>query len=481
MTENAGTVWRWHPGVGLRFVMTAVFMLVIHGAPDPRAPAEPSKSEANEKLQAEVSELKVTLARSHEESASLKSQLEKEISSLTSQLAAEMNQRSSLTSQLAAEMNQRSNLNSQLAAKQDQISNLTTQLVAEMDQRSSLTSQLAAEKEANMANTKRTSEMGVALKDLMIRNANLSIMYQDPSIQHFLQSKATKVYYHPGIQGAANKTFAYILPSILSSRLAHQQWFKSTVESVQQQIKTSGVYSYVEDDVGAHFLPVVSGFLVYGLLLIPFILTFWCLTSVFSFVCKMRPCLLFCHLYLCIVNGVAGAFAAYTGADPLHVFALREKALYTLAQVFFAGVLCTYWFVILYAWFLASRTWESWWRFAQVLFASMILVAYYLLIWTPAVTDKLPEVHDAVKETWNNDLLHPHPSLLACGPYVLPCLVFYILFFIERATQRRAQVAPTVDGDELLVAIRKMVELRGEEALTNLMGLRDPEGGHKTK
>ena len=38
--------------------------------------------------------------------------------------------------------------------------------------------------------------------------------FGDPSLRFFLAAKATKVYQDPGIQGAANKTFKYVLPHV---------------------------------------------------------------------------------------------------------------------------------------------------------------------------------------------------------------------------------------------------------------------------
>ena len=49
------------------------------------------------------------------------------------------------------------------------------------------------------------------------------------------------------------------------------------------------------------YLPMVSGFLVYGLVFIPLFLTFWCLASVHA-VLKLRPLLTFLHLYLALVS-----------------------------------------------------------------------------------------------------------------------------------------------------------------------------------
>merc|ERR1719221_1459450 len=118
-------------------------------------------------------------------------------------------------------------------------------------------------------------------------------------------------------------------------RLKGRMWLNSTYTSIQDQLRQTDVLSYLGEERAERWLPIISGFLVYGLVLVPLFITTWCLTSVQRFVCRIRPCLLFCHLYLAIVTGIAAAFAAYTERDPLQVFAMTDEPFYQFQQAVF--------------------------------------------------------------------------------------------------------------------------------------------------
>merc|ERR1711937_272659 len=85
------------------------------------------------------------------------------------------------------------------------------------------------------------------------------------------------------------------------------------------------VYSKLNAFVGTEkvepWLPAVSGMLVYGGVIFPFVCTVCCLTRI---VCKMRPLLLFCHLYFFLTTLCAGTFALYTKKEPLAAFAHHD-------------------------------------------------------------------------------------------------------------------------------------------------------------
>ena len=106
------------------------------------------------------------------------------------------------------------------------------------------------------------------------------------------------------------------------------------------------------------YLPVVSGFLVYGLVFIPLFLTFWCLATVHA-VLKLRPVLSFLHLYLTLVSCIAAGAAFMLKADPLATFQSQDQETYIFTQGFMGVIFVFYCFLLVVA-FLRSRNNTEW-------------------------------------------------------------------------------------------------------------------------
>jgi len=324
-----------------------------------------------------------------------------------------------------------------------------------------------------------------AFQKMQKQYEDLAAQYADPSLQHFLSAKATKVYQHPGIEGAANKTFTYVLPSLRTGQLRGREWINSTYTSVQGQLKSSSLYAYLGEERAKIWLPAVSGFVVYGLVLLPLFITTWCLTSVHHFVCRIRPCLLFSHLYFAVVTGIAAGFAGYTGMDPLHVFAQQDKPVYMFVQTAFGVLLGFYFMVICCAWCKAEETLECSCRLVQGLGAGATTFAYYLLVWTPAMTDGMPLVESAASQAVVDALGVDHPPppspLLAAIPYAVPCFVFLVLLRIEQATRRAAKRAVVDAEDSADITLSMTGELKGSEVLASLIGAQEAEEDRKAE
>jgi predicted nucleic acid-binding Zn-ribbon protein len=254
-------------------------------------------------------------------------------------------------------------------------------------------------------------------------HATLAAQYADPSVQHFLRAKAVKVYKDPGIQGAKNKTFIYVLPS-LQKRYAQGRDFVKNSDAIVY----SKLNAYVGTEKVEPWLPAISGALVYGTIIIPFICTVCVLTRI---VCKVRPLLLFCHLDFLLTTLCAGIFALYTGKEPLAAFAHHDASVYLFTQVIFGLAYCMYFLLLCCMWCCSKRgTMEGAIRFCQIVGAAPIFGIYYKLVWTPAMLDEMPRMDILVE--W---IVGPGAAVsqFAWLPYFPVSVLFLILLRLERA------------------------------------------------
>merc|ERR1719183_2148123 len=109
----------------------------------------------------------------------------------------------------------------QLSQQEQRISQLTSELVSkqpQIDQKAKdlegKTQTIASLREQMSVQSKKIAKLTESLSTVRIQYQDLSAKYDDPPLQHFLAAKAHKVYLDAGIQGAANKTFVYVLPAV---------------------------------------------------------------------------------------------------------------------------------------------------------------------------------------------------------------------------------------------------------------------------
>jgi|Transcript_95082 hypothetical protein len=274
----------------------------------------------------------------------------------------------------------------------------------------------------------------------------LEAKYADPAVQHFLTAKAVAVYRDPGIAGAANKTLVYVLPTLKDKY--------SVVKSMLNDSEAT-VYKKLNAFVGTHevdpWLPVISGCLVYGTVLVPFTCTVCLLTRI---VCKLRPLLLFCHLDLLFTSLCAGIFAVYSGTEPLAAFAHHDPAVYLFTQAVFALIFCLYAMLLVVAYCLSARgTSEGCYRLVQILGVIPALCIYYSHVWTPAMMDEMPHIDNLVSLLIGQGSAVSGYSWL---PYVPISVNFLVLLELERmcwATRSGKE------SDNMSIVVRDELEL----------------------
>jgi len=272
------------------------------------------------------------------------------------------------------------------------------------------------------------AKVQAAFVNLTMRHTRMAFKYQDPSLQHFLEAKAAKVYKNnPGIRGATNKTFTYVIPSLLEGRHKGEEWLNDTQYSVYSKLHT-----WIGGEHTEPFLPTVSGALVYGLVLVPLACTAWCFATL---VCNLKRCLLFWHLYFAVTSICALGFAAYSGMDPFAALAVLDVSIYLFSQGLYALIVLIYGLLLLFACCCSRRgTGECFYRVAQVVLAAPMGVAYISLIWSPAMTDAMPQVDKLVAK-----LVGPYGLRATMWiPYALPSTIFLAVLWLERRCTRLA-------------------------------------------
>jgi len=314
------------------------------------------------------------------------------------------------------------------------------------------------------------SNLKAGHEELETRYSALESRYADPSVQHFLTRKAIKAYHHPGIEGAANKTFTYIVPSLLDQHQKGQLFLNKSHALVHSKLN-----AYIDNSQVQPYLPAVSGFLVYGLVICPLICTTWCLTRI---VCRLRPGLLFLHLYFALTALSAAGFAVYTGTDPLAVFAMHDASVYLVAQFGIAAGFLLYSICLCMACtFSKSGTSEFCFRCTQIIIFILVSAAYFTLVWTPAMMDEKPRVDEFLGAIMKRSDVAP----LSWSPYLVASALFFTMLRMEQLTWRARGAGVKVGKADVTpsISIREDGELRGVELASILGNQEDLEAAEK--
>lgn len=290
-----------------------------------------------------------------------------------------------------------SDLMQQLSQQEQRISQLTSELVSkqpQIDQKAKdledKTQTVASLREQMSVQSKKIAKLTELLSTVRIQYQDLSAKYDDPPLQHFLAAKAHKVYLDPGIQGAANKTFVYVLPAVEGLLQDHVvTLYNSTYDSVEARLQ-----DILGGSGSGDWIPAVSSFLVYGLFTLPFAFALTCLVE---FVCRVKYILLACSFYLFCLSVGASCFVAYTREDPMSEFAEQDAGVYLWAQAAFFATFVIYFLIlsgmcILSCLHTDTPLSEVISRGAQCFALLAFGIGYYQLVWTPAMVDEMPKV-----------------------------------------------------------------------------------------
>ncbi|CAJ1405818.1 unnamed protein product [Effrenium voratum] len=269
-----------------------------------------------------VKRLKATIARLQEEKQSLSS----EVKINAEAAAAKANQIAELSNQLSEQSKTIARLRGDMSQKNP--SPAAGQ--AEVD--SKRVEKLTAEASKNQ---QEIAELTAQVSALKIEKQRLEEEFGDPSLQYFLAAKATKVYQDPGIQGARNKTFKYVLPHVADALKTGTEVYSAMNSSLLE-----GMHSLLGADSSVEpWLPTMSAFLVYGMICCPLGLV---LSYCAEWVCNTKELLLGCGFYLVSVSVLSVGFVAATQRDPLKELANHDPTVLLLQQVGFVSVLLAY-------------------------------------------------------------------------------------------------------------------------------------------
>eukprot|EP00930_Biecheleria_cincta_P098865 TRINITY_DN9051_c0_g1_i1.p1 TRINITY_DN9051_c0_g1~~TRINITY_DN9051_c0_g1_i1.p1 ORF type:complete len:442 (-),score=98.62 TRINITY_DN9051_c0_g1_i1:131-1456(-) len=331
-----------------------------------------------------------------------------------------------------------SQLNNQLASRSSK------QAGADLDRESKRNAELTEQVSAQQKEIARmTSELAAA----NIKNEDLRARYDDPSLQVFLAAKATKVYHDPGIEGAANKTFKYVLPRVVSAIRKGSEVYTSMNTSVYE-----GLLTIVgPDGMLEPWLPAVSGFLVYGLICLPLGISITCLAE---FVCRLKELLFACEIYHSCITGMAFGFLVWTSKDPLHELADHDANVFLLQQAGFALLLILYFVLLVLAVCVSDigTPIQLGCRFAQMTLVGLFCLVYYHLVWTPAMLDEMPRV-DAFGAAWSGSTSTEAATAVAAAtrgvflPYALAAVVFFTNIVLEKLIQQQASQEESQERD----------------------------------
>jgi hypothetical protein len=307
----------------------------------------------------------------------------------------------------------------------------------------------AKNKDFEIKISERDAKIGTMQEDYK----SLMQRYSDPSVQHFLTAKAVKLYRDPGIEGAANKTYVYVVPSLRNRYEEGYKMLNSSHALVYEKLN-----SFIGTDNAINpWLPLASGILVYGSFLIPFFASVCCLLRI---VFQMRVWLLFCHLYFVLVCVGAVMFALVVGKDPLTAFAAHDASVYLSAQILNGVLLTAYLTLILVSW-CCNPKWDGK-RLLQGVGIGSVVLAYYWYVWTPAMLDKMPQVDETVaalvgRRAWTS---------LMWLPYVPPLIVFTVALIMEITMSGPMQSKGQVSVD--LRDVEELASLVGKEGVIEL-------------
>eukprot|EP00434_Breviolum_minutum_P022051 symbB.v1.2.019467.t1/scaffold1593.1/size164412/9 len=321
---------------------------------------------------------------------------------------------------------------------------------------------------------KEIANLTSALSAMKIKYQLLEEEYGDPSLRYFLAAKATK-------------TFKYVLPHISEAfktgeearRCCFSMFGSHEAESLEIQVYSAmntslfeGMHSLLGSESSVEpWLPMMSAFLVYGMICCPIGLV---LSYIVDFVCSVREILLACGFYLVCVSALSCGFVAATQRDPLKELAQNDTSILLLQQLGFAGILVVY--LVLLGVATCSAACNDKLPFSVILarlmqilcrkkirrclssplprvastcvlrfffaekvtnlrvsFMLIFALTYYRLVWTPTMLDELPLVQEIFSRDVNK------PSIL---PYLLTLMGFSGNFVLEWKAGSIDTVAP---------------------------------------
>eukprot|EP00930_Biecheleria_cincta_P085845 TRINITY_DN7520_c0_g1_i1.p1 TRINITY_DN7520_c0_g1~~TRINITY_DN7520_c0_g1_i1.p1 ORF type:complete len:794 (-),score=126.83 TRINITY_DN7520_c0_g1_i1:269-2626(-) len=415
-----------------------------------------------EQTQADLSSKSSQLEQTQADLSSKSSQLEQtqaDLSSKSKELESkthEYEQVSSKSQELASQLDQykrsTSDLSSKLHVKEKTLDSMSKELQDVTIKRDFL----EAEKD-RLENKVRTSKevtqhLADELTETRAKRNELLKEYSDPSVQHFLEAKAWKVYEHPGVYHTVNKSFKYVLPTLKMRYEQGQSFFNSSQRRIRDRLN-----AFVGNKRTEPYLPMVSGILVYGIAIVPF---FCALSLLTRALCQRREILVFFHVWFALTCLSASAFAIFTGAEPLAVFAMHDAALYLFSQVVFGLMLLLYALFLLMSWCLCSAggTHEPCFRMIQATILIPSLLVYFLFIWTPAIQDRLPEMDQMMLMAFRALGLAGRVSGMWI-PYLLGAFVFAAEGVLELLCFRAAQKRSRLEYIESKIKVRDLEEL----------------------
>ena len=199
---------------------------------------------------------------------------------------------------------------------------------------------------------------------------------------------------------------------------------------------------------------MVSGFLVYGLVFLPLVLTVWCLASVKAAL-KLRPVLMFFHFYCAIGSLVAAVASLALEEDPLKLFFLADTSTYLFFQALMGVVLLAYTLLLICALALSRNQCEFISRLLQLAGCCLVASVYYEVAWEPSMLDKPPVVL--------------FPDQLA-APYLASTAVFCLVVVLEQVQRRSVAADPTVprtraEDDRMVLELEAGGDLGGPSCL----------------
>eukprot|EP00930_Biecheleria_cincta_P005338 TRINITY_DN106260_c0_g1_i1.p1 TRINITY_DN106260_c0_g1~~TRINITY_DN106260_c0_g1_i1.p1 ORF type:complete len:726 (-),score=109.51 TRINITY_DN106260_c0_g1_i1:141-2318(-) len=397
----------------------------------------------------EKAQLTKSLEDTTRERDSVKQQLDSAKKQLES-VSAELRSKSELLTDAQKEVQDKSTA---LEAKAQELNNLGQQLgskTADLESKSRVFNEELTKKQKEWSF--KLQEMAKQLKVTEEQHAELTAAYKDPSVQHFLEAKAWKVYEHPGVNHLVNKTFKYVLPSLQVRYGQGINFIENTHRSVYDKLN-----AFAGNGITEPYLPLISGILVYGIAFVPTCCAVMCLTRV---LCRMREVLIFCHIWFMWSCLVACGFAIFAGREPLAVLAMHDASLYLFSQVVFGILLLVYTVMLMLSWLLCSAggTGEPWYRLIQASLFVPILLSYFHFIFTPAMQDRLPEI-DKMIQGMLRAVGSNRVGAFVWIPYMLAAAVFAAEGILELLSFRAAQYKNKLDTIAAKVDVRRLDEL----------------------
>jgi len=365
-----------------------------------------------------------------------KANLERKVEYVDQRSASEQKEINMLMSQISA-------LNSMQQNRSEQNSSEQPTHAAQADQKVQLDAErryVSALNAQLLSQDQTVTNLTQQLSYLAEMHSRLVAQYEDPSLQHFLARTAVKAYHHPGIEGAANKTYRYVLPravEVLSNGQNASERMLNTTRDIMKARLTNGPLHMGSEHV-ERLLPLLSGFLVYGMLLLPFLCGLCCLTTVLCSI-KFQTLLRFSQFYLSMVLLCASCFAGISRRDPLLVFVDYDVSLYLFVQAAFALILFVYIVLLLCAHCFVDDENAQIRRWSQLISTSLLAAVYFRLVWTPAMIDEDPEIHSFVGRLARFNTADEAPlSPLYSMPYVAAAMVFLVSFFFDQKAAHAA-------------------------------------------